>query len=348
MNKKVLVAALGVALAAPAFADSSNVVLYGRIHQSLVTQKVGNGASQTDVAGVASRLGVRGTEDLGGGLKAIFGFEMGLNSDEVAAATGNTRNAYVGLDMGQSGRLSVGVLDGTINAPLYNQIFKGITAINHDAGRAQFASDRGDVLRGTQRVGDAIGYSVNVANIQIDSRLSLQGVNAPTVASVPATVAGERSQRNFSIAATTKIGALDIGAGYEKDDYTNTAARAGQFDDRFQLVAGYQFGQLRVGGIVARNSFNQGGQVTSANDTENEYGLSAAYAVTPSSKVIGNYFNREQAGITNGDLRQYQVGYAYDFSKRTMAYAMYDRRDPNTQVSNNENKAVIFGIRHNF
>ncbi|MCR2745788.1 porin [Limnobacter parvus] len=355
MNKKLVAAALGLAFAAPVFADSSNVTLYGRVHTSVVSQSndiVNGGASRFDVEGVSSRFGIRGVEDLGGGLKAIFGYEQGFDSDDgdfavngaAGTASATARNAYVGLDTPTFGKFSVGRLDGAISAPLYNQIFKGINHINHDGGTAQFASSRADTLRGNQRVSNAFGHSINVGTVQIDSRLSLQGPGAAPNASIN----GEQGVRNFSIAATTKIGGLDIGGGYERDDYTVQAAEAGAFEDRIQFVAGYQFGNLRVGGTLAQNTYQQ-----AQFDDETELGLSAKYKLTANSSIIGNYFTRDDAPLSaiagqQVERDQFQVGYTYDFSKRTMTYVMFDRLEANSTVAQNERDAIIAGIRHNF
>ena len=68
MKKIALVAALA-AIAAPAFAQSS-VTLWGRINTTVESQKVGTAARTIAVANNSSRLGFKGVEDLGGGLKA--------------------------------------------------------------------------------------------------------------------------------------------------------------------------------------------------------------------------------------------------------------------------------------
>ena len=87
MKKIALVAAIA-ALAAPAAFAQSSVTLWGRINTTVESQKVGAGDRKVVVANNASRLGFKGQEDLGGGLKASFALEHGLNSDN-GAATGD-------------------------------------------------------------------------------------------------------------------------------------------------------------------------------------------------------------------------------------------------------------------
>ena len=130
MQKKVMALAVAGALAAPvaAFAQASNVQIYGRLNVGLDNYEA-KGASDPAVAGgglkgrmrefdQGSRLGVRGSEDLGGGLKALFQIESGVNVDagtstgengapNASAGTFASRDSYVGLE-GGFGRITMG------------------------------------------------------------------------------------------------------------------------------------------------------------------------------------------------------------------------------------------------
>ena len=88
MKKIALVAALA-AVSASAFAQSS-VTLWGRINTTVESQKIGGADRKVVVQNNNSRLGFKGQEDLGGGLKASFSLEHGLNSDTGAASGGTT------------------------------------------------------------------------------------------------------------------------------------------------------------------------------------------------------------------------------------------------------------------
>jgi predicted porin len=103
MNKTTttLAAAALLAVAAPAMAQSS-VTLFGVV--DLAARSVDNGISQKQLAGSGlstSRLGFRGTEDLGGGLRANFWIEGQINADD-GNATGQTwqRRTTIGLQGG--------------------------------------------------------------------------------------------------------------------------------------------------------------------------------------------------------------------------------------------------------
>lgn len=92
--KKIVLAAALAALAIPAFAQSS-VTLWGRINTSVESQKTGSADRVVKLQNNSSRLGVRGTEDLGGGLKAAFNLEHGFNSDTGSLQTfGSPANTF--------------------------------------------------------------------------------------------------------------------------------------------------------------------------------------------------------------------------------------------------------------
>jgi len=136
MNKKVMALAVASVMAAPAaFAQSSNVQLYGRANlgfdnyeakgardQVIGGQTLGGGSIDYDgrfrVFDNSSRVGLRGTEDLGNGLKAIFQIETGVNIDNGSttgqggqnnanSGTWASRDSFVGIDSG-FGRLTFG------------------------------------------------------------------------------------------------------------------------------------------------------------------------------------------------------------------------------------------------
>jgi predicted porin len=158
MNKKLIALAVTSVFAAPAFAQTSNVTLYGRANLGLDTYSAtgataGSGAdfkSRNRVFDSGSRLGVRGVEDLGGGLRAIFQIESGVNMDtgsaqgqggQANASSGflGSRPSWVGLE-GGFGRLTFGRQDvwwgnGTISQTGANYVNTDIPFLTGSAGR---------------------------------------------------------------------------------------------------------------------------------------------------------------------------------------------------------------------
>ncbi len=135
MNKKLLAAAVVAAVAASpaAFADST---VYGKLHTAIQYNdfEIPDGAggkidqSNYSVESNASRLGFKGSEDLGNGLKAIYQIEFGISSDgglaQTNANTGprtpinNARNTFVGLS-GDWGTALVGRHDTPMKMAFY-------------------------------------------------------------------------------------------------------------------------------------------------------------------------------------------------------------------------------------
>ncbi len=102
MNKKLLAVAIAGVLAAPlAQAQTANVTLYGRLNlnsQVIINAKQDTGVKQNlyQVNSNSSRLGVRGTESLGGGLNAIFQAEERFDASN-AGAVSLAGDSFVGL-----------------------------------------------------------------------------------------------------------------------------------------------------------------------------------------------------------------------------------------------------------
>ena len=115
MNKKLLSMAVAAAMVAPT-AAMAEAVLYGKLHMSIDWADVENGFDGWGLngrgslpgEGRANRIGVKGSEDLGNGLKAIYQVEFGIQMTEegnqsVASGGDDTismRNSFVGLTGG--------------------------------------------------------------------------------------------------------------------------------------------------------------------------------------------------------------------------------------------------------
>eukprot|EP01030_Chromulinospumella_sphaerica_P011423 gene11423-biopygen9959 len=332
MNKKLVAAALGLAFAAPVFADSSNVTLYGRIHQTLDHQsgetRTGGVTNQAGgsfvVEDASSRLGVRGVEDLGGGLSAIFAYEFGVTTDEVSdnAVNNNiangpmtTRHAYLGLK-GSYGLFVIGSQDG----------------------------------------GNSFGYAGNFGGVQINARHSMQGDNDQS--NNTATLVKENDFRATEITATYKVGALTVGGGFANFDQQelNNPLGNGDIERTIQGVASYNFGAFTVAGLVAQNSY-EAQNAANGEDSGIEYALSATMPLTANSGLFGMYGSSERYDL-NTEARentQAQIAYYYDFSKRTRTYVGFNRVESEVEASTvgtagnkTERDNFTIGLRHNF
>jgi predicted porin len=342
MNKKLVAAALGLAFAAPVFADSSNVTLYGRIHQTLDHQSTSVNGTDTGgnfvVEDASSRLGVRGVEDLGGGLSAIFAYEFGVDSDSVNSGATNmsTRHAYLGLK-GSYGTFVIGSQDGgnDSQAPLYNQASL-IGSVSNNGGPlttvGSAALGGAQAITRTQRVGNSVGYSTKIAGVQVDFRHALTGGDnlANNIANDPVTNANEAAEkengsRETEVAATYKLGALTVGGGIQFFDQqgqdptfdlqgapTATSANLGEGADPeriVQAIASYNFGSFTVGALVAQTKLYATNPVNNE-DSNTEFALSATVPLTANSGLFGMYADSERNNIASNTAVASAAGFA--------------------------------------
>ncbi|MDR7273104.1 putative porin [Pelomonas saccharophila] len=316
MKKIALVAALAATAAAPAFAQS--VTLWGRINTSVESQKFGTQDRKIVVQNNSSRLGFKGSEDLGGGLKASFSLEHGLNSDTGAATGGTTfwnRASWVQLE-GSFG----GVRLGKWFPGSYFATADYVSMHNHDTGTSS------DALYATQfYTNNKVSYFT------------------PTVAGFSAELsvaAGENTTtRAEDIAVNYDVGPFHAGLGYEKKgDFTQVAVRGL-----------YEIGPVVIGGYIQRaeNSFGAAGK-----KDWNVWRLSGMYVMGQSEFHLN--FGKADQIIADDGAKQLTVGYNYNLSKRTKIYGFWTKVDNQTKgtyftgAAGQDFSSLAAGIRHNF
>ena len=135
MNKRGQFLALGLSMAAGAAWAQTSVQINGQMRLS-VNHVNAAGSSYSELRDNASRLGIKGNEDLGDGLKALFGMEMGIDADQGSLTSPAFRHSYVGLSGRQWGTLVMGRLDSSAPAgsPIYSQVTAITSFAANDAG----------------------------------------------------------------------------------------------------------------------------------------------------------------------------------------------------------------------
>ena len=286
MKKIAFVAALA-ALSGAAFAQSS-VNIYGRLNATVESQKVGTGDRKVVVANNASRIGFKGTEDLGGGLKASFVLEHGFNVD-TGAATGSMWNRESSVQLaGAFGAVRL----GNWTPGSYFATADYVSMHNHDTGSSSDALYSFHVWPTTNKV----AYFTPTVN----------GFNAELAMSL-----GEGAQkRAYDLAANYDAGALHLGAGYNKQGSNN----------QFGLRGLYEMGAFVFGGYYQRAEEN--------NAKRDVYRVSGMYVVGASEFHLnyGNTEGKGDFAAA-GRTSQYTLGYNYNLSKRTKVYGYYTAVD---------------------
>ncbi|MDG5974790.1 porin [Hydrogenophaga taeniospiralis CCUG 15921] len=284
--KKTLIALAVLAASGAAFAQSS-VSLYGIADIALVKAK--GSSAQLASGGVStSRLGFKGTEDLGGGLKANFLFEEGIDLTTGALkGNGFARQAYVGL-AGGFGEVKLGNV---------------YTAYDDISGATNPVFD--SVLAPTV-VWASTGYISNPGSNIYYASPSFGGVSG----AVSYALDGSK-QKVTSVNVKYEGGPVYVGFGYqdEADRTGNKFTRLnGSYDlGVVKLLAGYGQVKPEVGSKTTEYSFGADVPLGSA------LTLSTGLA---SSKVDGGD-NRNSVGL----------GVAYSMSKRTTLYTGFRKEN---------------------
>ena len=333
---KLLLPALAVTLAAPAFAQST-VTLYGVVDEGFdFTNNVrGNKVYELQSGYVqGSRWGLKGAEDLGGGLKAVFQLENGFNVNNGALGQGSRmfgRQAYVGLASDKFGTVTLGrQYDSLVD-------YLAQTTANGNWAGYMFAHPYdNDNTDNSFRVDNTVKYaSPSFAGFQFGGTYSFS--NSTNFA----------NNRQYSVGAQYANGGLLVAAAYlqaNNPGATTGGAISSTGDSNFAATrmrifgagVNYTFGPATLGFAYTNSYFTQPtgteyvGSITPAAGTlsslrfEN-FELNGKYQLTPALFLGAMYtYTRASFNATSGNRNpNYQtVGLMadYNLSKRTDVY----------------------------
>ena len=324
---RLLLALLAVVGSSAAMAQSS-VTLYGRVNTTIEQQKAGD-EKVTGMFNNSSRFGFRGTEDLGGGLKAGFVLESGFRSDDGGGSSANNsinfvRQSELNLS-GNFGMLRLGNIPSASNDATADIV----SMHNHDTG-----SSADQLYAYVLRDKNKISYRTpNFGGLNVEAGLSLHEE--------------EPGAKNaFDLAVNYELGALGLGAGYTKEgDVNQFALRANYTAGPFVLAAYYQ---------RDKNGFAENWETTDLGKRDT-FRIAGAYMMGASEFHVnvgraGKYKNRADSSAT-----QYTIAYNYNMSKRTKLYTYYTKVDNKmgaiygpVDFGGQDFSSFAVGVRHNF
>ncbi|MDR6214174.1 porin [Paracidovorax wautersii] len=297
-TNRLLIATLALLGTSAAFAQSS-VTIYGRVNTTVERSKVGD-LEQTGVNNNASRIGFKGVEDLGGGLKAGFQLESGFDSSSgLGSGTGGGINFRRQSEVNLAGGFGMVRLGTWTPESYYAVADYGVQdQPNHDTGNfanqlyVSVAPSANKVAYRTPQLG---GFWAEAA-VGAHERVA-QGVPFTTLAV---------TKNAYDLALNWEGGPLALGGGYSKlgDNWD-----AG-------LRAHYTVGAVQVAAYYQRNDYDQIG-------TRNSAGVAAQYAFGASELVANYIWAGKWSEIANSGAQQLILGYNYNLSKRTKVYGAY-------------------------
>jgi len=380
--KKSLFAIAAVTAFAGAAQAQSSVTIYGILDVGYV-----GGNAKATAAGVknaetvsafnqsaetTSRLGFRGTEDLGGGTSAFFTLETGVSPQSSTLSAFNNRQSFVGLAQKGLGRIAFGtqytpihVAVGRTSAGQQNNVVGDVIYPQSTGLNASNASNANQ---------NNVGYTIrtnNTMNLQSDVVAGFQATGFYALNNKDENQGGTLAAPT---GGTTNTNAYGIGVNYtfkkllatvnyqsfkNETDSTRTASVAGvnATDNQMYAAATYDFGILKAYAQYIDK------KVTS-NLNSNQYLKRTAQQIgvrgnwTPkieSWASVGT--GRNQAfGIANptANITGYQLGTNYILSKRTNLYAIFGASQTSStsnaagaQTNYNANNYAV-GVRHTF
>lgn len=326
MKRNLLISAVLLAGTGAALAQSS-VTVYGRLNTSVERQKNFSSTEKDWVlANNGSRIGFKGVEDLGGGLKAGFVLEHRFNVNNGAA----TNSAF----WGGAGTSEVNLGSAAL----------GTIRLGHFTSESYFAtSDVTDMLNhGTGTSSDALYkdlvFLTGPADSGQDNRVSYRAPEFAglTVEGGASISNGNTAQRLYDFAANYTVGALGLGLGAQK-------IKNG--DDQFAVRASYDFSPFVVTGYIQRYK-DKANVITGVDEKQTIWRLSGMYTLGASEFHVAGGRAGDLGDIANTNAKQFTVGYNYNLSKRTKVFTYFNK--VNIAGTSADPSTVAFGVRHNF
>ncbi|MGQ3003825.1 MAG: porin [Hydrogenophaga sp.] len=328
MKKSLIALAVLGSVAGVAQAQSS-VTMYGLVDVwagRVKTEVPGVGSvssTRLDSAGLAtSRWGVQGSEDLGGGLKAIFKLEQGFDASNGTAVAGTAfnRQSWVGLE-GGFGTVQFGNVWSAFDDVFYigNSIFDAVS------------------FSPAYAVMSVAAYNDKPRNALRYTSPNFGGFSAAVSHGLDENAAVKRDQTDFNLQYAA--GPLTAAFAYQLQ---NDAAGVGQDAKFTYFTAAYDLGVAVLKGGVGqtRNVF-----ATKTNDWQ----IGADFPLSSALTLSTGYASSKDKDGTDTKRTGYSVGALYALSKRTSTYAAFTKAKEEV-AGTTAVKGTVFGVglQHKF
>src|SRR5437762_8215774 len=302
----------------------------------------------------ASRVGIRGNKDLGGGLTGLFQMESRVRLDEGFGQL-TSRDSYAGL-AGGFGTVRLGRTIG----PVYYATYDYISMHNHDTGTSSDALLAPTVVGNQGFMNNTVWYtSPKIGrNFTVDVAYSLLGVQR---------VVGDSQPRYLGVVGSYDQGPLHAAASYANTQKT-VALGTGANDDKAHTIGGlYDFKTFVVGALIesAKTKVLTGGDAS-----RNYVPLSGMMPVGKHEfhvnfgTVNHGVGSSASSSASNDGAKQWTLGYNYNITKETKIYGFYTKVDNDSNgtygagnfstvnqvvaVPGLDISSIAIGVRHNF
>lgn len=360
-------------LAAAGTVQAQNVTIYGIVDTGI--ESVSNVASAggrinrmpSNTGILASRVGFRGKEDLGGGLNAQFTLEMGFAPDSGAAGQG-------GRQFGRQSTVGLGGNWGTVTlGRQWSMLFWSMLDADI-VGPSVYGIGSLDSYIPNSRIDNSIAYKGKFDNLTVGATYSLgrDTVNAgPSPAG--ANCAGEngadkKACREWSMLVKYDTPSWGTALAYDTMNGRTVGAApdavfgnlnsSNKSDSRLSLNGYVKFASLKVGGGVIRRD----NEASATRPKSDLWYVGASYPLTPSLTLDGTLAKLSYKNVDHYDATLLAMRALYSLSKRTTLYAQagWIRNESLSNVSVSSGAAgsnpaaggsqngVMLGINHKF
>ncbi|SFR64258.1 porin [Thiomicrospira sp. ALE5] len=353
MKKNILAVAIAGAMAAPLAANAGAPTLYGQMNVAIDSVS-DNGSAFVNRN---SRLGVKGSEDLGNGLKAVYQLEttLTLQGDNSANGWGGLRNTFVGVS-GGFGTVVAGRHDTPLRMIQPTDRFNDSFYLGNNTGRFGGLNLGGGVnFSGEDRLDNMVAYiSPNMNGFQVvfggittaaEDRENRQSLGNAYSAAVQ--YGSKRDGLYAAVGVTQRTS--DLYAKDENIDQQNIRATVQYADSG--LVVSAMYNQVNT------KSFDDTNGKTDLGN-HNNIVVGAAYTMgdfTPRAKIaFVSYDDITQNGNKdkNKDATNYALGLDYALGKRTRTFVEYGVLDKNSltgvRVGDKSTDVFTVGLAHSF
>jgi len=324
MHKKLVAIAVAAVMTPAAMAETT---LYGSVHMDIRSDDTNRSVNSN-----GSKLGIKGFENLGDGLKAIFQYEMHYTGTDSSTAIDAALDSFVGLQ-GNFGAFLVGRHNTPAKVAYY--------------------------LAGNDHMDDTIAdfNEVGFTEVRANNAIAYMPPKVSGFQFALAVAPGEGDDEdglvdNYSTGLTYESGGLRFSAGYESLADTNNGMEANKDNKMFQLGGSYRVGNLTVGAQY-EDTKNHKAHRNNADDHDSAdvtvWGI-AAQAEFGNNTFVTNYgikdvnITWDQAPESNVEIRTLSLGVKHAFGKRTTAYVAYR----NQEKPENTEDVIALGMIHVF
>ncbi len=330
--KKSLIVLAALAASSAAMAQSS-VTLSGRVDAALYSETTGVGAAEITQTGLGnggaygltgSRWALSGTEDLGGGLKAMFKLENRFNIDDGTSVGGFSGDAFLALASG------------------FGTVKLGRTYTAFDDARSMSNGSNVFDSAFTPSVGGPLDYTSRGSNgIRYESPTFSGFSGAASYAFGENKTPAADASNIISMHVKYMAGPVGVAYGYQEENAAGNTA-----NKYHQLSGAYDFGMASLtAGYTKRNGTNVTGD-------DKGYNIGVNVPVGAALNVSAGYAREETeiGGGTAAKAAGFGLGATYNMSKRTILYTGFKQAKTENGAGAEIAKQRLFaaGVRHNF